>query len=259
LQQERERPRPADLAGVVLSAGAGTRLRPLTYRRPKVLCPVDNVPLVDWALDRLTPVTASVAVNVSHGRDLLVAHLEGRVHLSFEEPEPLGTAGALGALRDWIGGRPVVVVNGDTWCPGSVTPLLDGWDGARCRVLLAAEPGRTAAFAAGVRVAGALLPWPDVAALEPEPSGLFDVWTRAAAAGRLDAVAYTGPFADCGTPAAYLDANLTASGGESVIGDGAVVEGEVIQSVVWPGAIVRRGERLVRSVRAGTRLTVAVR
>jgi NDP-sugar pyrophosphorylase family protein len=259
LHGERDGGPSDDIVGVVLAAGAGTRLRPLTYRRPKVLCPVDNVPLVDWALERLAPVTASVAVNVHHGRDLLVAHLGDRVHLSFEEPAPLGTAGALGALRDWIAGRPVVVLNGDTWCPGRLSPLLDGWDGTRCRVLVATEPGARAAFGPGVRVAGALLPWPDVAALEAVPSGLFDVWMQTAAAGRLDAVAYAGPFADCGTPAAYLDANLTASGGESVIGDGAVVEGDVIQSVVWPGAVVERGERLVRSVRAGTRLTVAVR
>jgi MobA-like NTP transferase domain len=247
------------IAGVVLSAGAGTRLRPLTNRRPKVLCPVNNVPLVDWALDRLAPVTDSIAVNVHHGRDLLVGHLEGRVHLSFEDPEPLGTAGALGALREWIDGRPVVVLNGDTWCPGAIQPLLDGWDGARCRVLVATEPGEKATFRPGVRIAGALFPWPDVAALEPEPSGLFAVWTNASAEGRLDAIAYASLFADCGTPAAYLEANLTASGGESVVGDGAVVEGELIESVVWPGAIVYRGERLERSVRAGTRLTVAVR
>ncbi|MGN6693052.1 MAG: sugar phosphate nucleotidyltransferase, partial [Aquihabitans sp.] len=44
-----------DLAGVVLAAGAGTRLRPLTIERPKALCPVADVPLVDLALDRLRP------------------------------------------------------------------------------------------------------------------------------------------------------------------------------------------------------------
>jgi hypothetical protein len=43
-----------DLAGVALAAGLGTRLRPLTYLRPKALCPVGGVPLVDLALDRLS-------------------------------------------------------------------------------------------------------------------------------------------------------------------------------------------------------------
>ncbi len=45
------------LAGVVLAAGAGTRLRPLTALRPKALCPVGTVPLLDLALARLAPLT----------------------------------------------------------------------------------------------------------------------------------------------------------------------------------------------------------
>src|SRR3546814_7155381 len=81
------------LAGVVLAAGAGTRLRPLTLLRPKVLCPVGNVPLIDLALARLGSV-GSVAVNVHHGRAMLDAHLDPGVHRSYEE-SLLGTAGAL--------------------------------------------------------------------------------------------------------------------------------------------------------------------
>ena len=61
------------LAAVVLAAGAGARLRPLTRIRPKALCPVANVPLVDGAIDRARHVTPSVAVNVHHGRALLEA------------------------------------------------------------------------------------------------------------------------------------------------------------------------------------------
>jgi MurNAc alpha-1-phosphate uridylyltransferase len=64
---------------------------------------------------------------------------------------------------------------------------------------------------------------------------------------------------DCGTPQDYLAANLAWSGGVSVIGAGAVVAGEVVESVVWPDAVVRAGERLVRCIRAGDRITVAVR
>src|SRR3546814_13342689 len=88
------------LAGVVLAAGAGTRLRPLTLLRPKVLCPVGNVPLIDLALARLGSV-GSVAVNVHHGRAMLDAHLDPGVHRSYEE-SLLGTAGALGQLRGWL-------------------------------------------------------------------------------------------------------------------------------------------------------------
>src|SRR5687768_3035588 len=90
------------VAGVVLAAGRGERLRPLTTIRPKPLCPVAGVPLVDLALARLAGSVGGVAVNVHHGRALMEAHLTGRVHLSAEVDEPLGTAGALGQLRGWI-------------------------------------------------------------------------------------------------------------------------------------------------------------
>src|SRR3954469_6391145 len=90
------------MAGVVLAAGAGSRLRPLTLVRPKPLCPVGGVPLVDLALARLAPVGGERAVNVHHGREAMEAHLRGRVHLSVERERALGTAGALGALRDWL-------------------------------------------------------------------------------------------------------------------------------------------------------------
>src|SRR5205085_7317613 len=99
------------IAGVVLGAGLGLRLKPLTSLRPKVLCPVGDRPLVDHALGRFAGVTDSLAVNVHFHRPLLEAHLRGRVHLSLEEDEPLGTAGAIGWLREWIDHRPVLVVN----------------------------------------------------------------------------------------------------------------------------------------------------
>src|SRR5690349_11462357 len=112
-------PEDAAVAAVVLAAGAGTRLRPLTLVRPKPLCPVGDRPLVDWAVERagaLVGAAAAVAVNVHHGRALLEPHLAALgVHVSVEEGEALGTAGALGQLRPWLDGRAVVVLNGDTW------------------------------------------------------------------------------------------------------------------------------------------------
>ena len=59
------------LAGVVLAAGPGTRLLPLTRLRPKALCPVANVALVDLALARARSATADVAANVHHHREML--------------------------------------------------------------------------------------------------------------------------------------------------------------------------------------------
>ncbi len=246
------------MAGVALAAGAGERLRPLTRRRAKALCPVGDTLLVDHALERLRSVTESVAVNVHHHREQMEAHLAGRVHLSFEEPEALGTAGALGALREWIDGRPALVVNSDAWCPGPLRSFVAGWDGEGVRIL-SPEAGP---FSPTTPVAAALLPWADVAPLAAVPSGLYEsVWRSAADAGRVEVVALdeTTPFVDCGTPRDYLDANLLWSDGESVIGPGALVEGTVERCVLWPGVTVAPHEQLVDAVRAADGMTVLVR
>jgi MurNAc alpha-1-phosphate uridylyltransferase len=243
------------VAGVVLAAGLGERLRPLTVLRPKALCPVANVPLVDLAMARLTPTVGAVAVNVHHHRAALEDHLAGLAHCSVED-ELLGTAGALGKLRGWLEGRAAIVVNADTWCPGGVEPLLEGWDGERIRVLVA---GGDQLEATSV-VAGAVLPWAELARLEPVPSWLYrDSWLPALEAGRLEVVRYEEPVIDCGTPAGYLRANLTANGGASVVAEGAVVEGELVRSVVWSGARVRPGEVVVDGIRYERERTVFVR
>lgn len=261
-------------AGVVLAAGAGTRLRPLTRLRPKALCPVGAVPLVDLALARVAPACSAVAVNVHHGRALLEAHLADRpgVHLSIEEERALGTAGALGLLRDWLDGRPALVVNADTWCHPDLAAFVEGWDGERVRVLVHGD-----GFGPAAGIAASLLPWREVRRLEPVPSGLYErCWAPAAAAGRLDVSVHDGPFVDCGTPAAYLRANLLAAaeaGGSiiatgasvqglvesSVVGAGAVVAGTLRCSVVWDGVEVGAGEVLDHAVRADRRLTLLIR
>jgi NDP-sugar pyrophosphorylase family protein len=244
------------VAGVVLAAGAGTRLRPLSLLRPKALCPVGNVPLVDLAIERAHTVTADVAVNVHHGRDAMVEHLAGRVHLSVEEREALGTAGALGPLRDWLGGRAAVVLNADAWCPGSLAPLLEGWDGERVRLLLVGDDALTPTSA----VAAALIPWRAIAPLEARPSGLYEVvWRPAQEAGELEVVRHDGPFVDCGTPGQYLAANLASNGGESVVHPGALVAGSIDRCVVWDGAEVRAEESLCEAIRPATGITILVR
>ena len=75
-----------ELAGVVLAAGAGDRLWPLTRHLPKALCPVGTSPLVDHAIGRARSVATDVAVNVHHGRAALLVHLGDRVHVQVEEP-----------------------------------------------------------------------------------------------------------------------------------------------------------------------------
>ena len=242
-----------DLAGVVLAAGFGTRLRPLTALRPKPLCPVANVALVDHAISRLRDVGADVAVNVHHHRGQMEQHLTPTgVHISVEEDRPLGTAGAVGNLRSWIDDRPTIVTNADSWHPGGVGALLEGWDGERIRLFVVEDEGR-ADFGTW-RMAGTSLmpPW-SVAALQAEPGGLYEVlWSDAHRDGKLELVPLGRTFVACDTPTDYLRANLCASGGESVVAAGAVVDGAIERCVVWDGAAVHAGERLVECVRAGT-------
>jgi hypothetical protein len=148
------------------------------------------------------------------------------------------------------------VVNADAWCPGSLEPFVDGWDGERIRLLI---PGGDE-LRPDSRIAGALMPWTDVAALEPEPSGLFEVsWRAAHTAGRLEVVRHDGQFIDCGTAQEYLEANLLSSGGESVVEPGAVVEGTIDRCVVWSDARVHAGESLTRCIRARGGITVVPR
>jgi NDP-sugar pyrophosphorylase family protein len=257
------------LVGVVLAAGSGTRLQPLTWLRPKALCPVGTVPLVDLALRRVaTAVTdpGGVAVNLHHRAAQLDAHLPRAVHRSWERPEALGTAGALGLLRPWIDGRPVLVTNADAWITGATGPDVDlrsfvaDWDRDRVRLLCVATDGP--ADFGDLRYCGvALLPAAMVARLRAEPTGLYEVlWRAEHAAGRLDLVVHPGRFVDCGTPADYLAANLAASGGASVVDPSALVGRDAVveRSVVWDHSEVRPGEHLVDAVRAGAR-TLLVR
>ncbi|MEV4482165.1 nucleotidyltransferase family protein [Micromonospora coxensis] len=273
------------MCAVVLAAGEGTRLRPLTARVPKALCPVGNVPLLDRALARLAGLGLAgpgrVAVNACYLADQVVAHVGDRAHLSVEPGDPLGTAGGLGNLRDWIDGRGVLVGNADAYladphaAPGpDVAALLDGWDGHGVRLLgqPAADPAAPGTFAGHVFTGFSLLPWRLVRELPPTFGDLVrTVWRPAEAAGALEVVAYPGTFYDTGTPGDYLAANLHAAGDgalidpaatvtgrvrRAVVGAGAVVHGDVERVVVWPGATVGPHERLRDVIRAGDDLTV---
>lgn len=249
---------PAPLAGVALAAGAGTRLHPLTLLRPKPLCPVGDRPLLEWALDALVPATPEVAVNVHHDREQveeLLSSSRHPVHVSVEHDRPLGTAGAIGHLRDWLGGRGALVVNSDTWHDADLRRFVRGWDGERVRVLTTTR----GPFGPGSSVVASIVPWWAAQRLDAEPAGLWEaLWGAEVEAGRLETVHHAGTAIDCGTPADYLRANLAWSGGAPVVGEGATVEGTLVRSVVWPGSHVGPTEVLVDAIRAGSR-TVLVR
>lgn len=255
------------LCAVVLAAGEGLRLRPLTLLRPKPLCPVDNVTLLDRTLRRLADAGLAgpdrVAVNACHLADQIVPHVGDRATVSVEPPPALGTGGALALLRRWIDGRDVLVCNGDGYLADPADGgLADLVAGRRDRVRLVTVPDGARGDFGDRRFAGAsLLPAAEVAALPDGRSELFRVWRRAEAVGTLDLVDHPGTFLDCGTPRDYLAANLHASGGASVLAPDAVVAGDVRECVLWPGAVVPAGERLVRAIRAvgpDGPLTVAV-
>lgn len=253
-----------DLAGIALAAGEARRLFPLSAVLPKPLCPVGNVALVHQALDRLVDAGAEPAVNVHHHAELIAASVQGRAHVSHEVDEALGTAGGVGNLARWIDGRPVLVVNADTWTLGSAAPLLEDWDGERVRVLV---PGG-GAFTPRSAVTGTLLPWSVVSTLPTTPSGLYEtVWRDAAATGRLEVVADPSEHRDCGTIGRLLEANMAAIAAEdlesiidpgaevsgsvrsSVVAGGALVEGSVEHCVLGPGTSVAPGEALRNAIR----------
>lgn len=246
------------IAGVVLAAGEGRRLRPLTFVRPKPLCPVANVPLIDLALERARSVTSSIAVNVHHGRAQMEAHLATQpdVHASVEEERALGTAGALGHLKEWLADRPALVLNADAWCPGSLADFAAGWDRERVRLLLVGDDELTPRS----RLAGALMPSAELAKLTDEPMGLYEAsWRAAQHRGELEVVRHDGPFVDCGTPRDYLSANLAANDGKTVVGEGAEVHGTADRCVIWPGAVVWPDEHLIDAIRYTDTGTVLIR
>ena len=108
---------------VVLAAGLGTRLRPLTLVRPKPLLPVWGTSLLERALRRLERWgVEEIAVNAHYLAPqirMFAAERKGKAKLIVaEEPEILGTGGVLNPLRVWLGGDPFWLVNSDVIAEG---------------------------------------------------------------------------------------------------------------------------------------------
>ncbi len=102
---------------MVLAAGYGTRLKPLTDALPKPLVPVAGRPMIDYALEKLQAHgVREIVINVSHLKDQLVTHLAARRNLAItisEEAEPLETGGGLKKAQSLLGNEPVFVINSD--------------------------------------------------------------------------------------------------------------------------------------------------
>ncbi|MFO0996876.1 MAG: nucleotidyltransferase family protein [Alphaproteobacteria bacterium] len=129
---------------MLLAAGRGERLRPLTDRCPKPLVDVGGQTLIGRILDRLDEVgTERVVVNLHHLGDMIEAHLAGRPRPQIvfsREVELLETGGGTKKALSLLGPAPFFAINGDVlWFDGQVpalTRLTSAWDGERMDALL---------------------------------------------------------------------------------------------------------------------------
>jgi MurNAc alpha-1-phosphate uridylyltransferase len=233
------RPEPGGVVpktAMVMAAGLGKRMRPLTATRPKPLVEVAGKPLIDHVFDRLRASGVERAVvNVHYLADALEAHLQNRVTgidiaVSDERGRLMETGGGLVQARDLIGDAPFLVVNSDNlWVDGpsdAIKMLAARWDEATMDALLLMVPLARAnhhgglgdfRLAADGRILGRRLPgrlapfvYTGVQILSPRviadwPEGPFSTmvfWQRAIAAGRAYGLVHQGLWFDVGTPAA---------------------------------------------------------
>lgn len=228
------RPRRA----MVLAAGLGTRMRPLTDALPKPLITVDGRALIDHVLDRLAAACVETAiVNVHYLADAIERHLAGRraprVVISDERDALLDTGGGLARALPRLGDAPFYLMNSDTVWIDAAPPNLDrlavAFDATRMDALLLLAPTQGSigyagrgdfTMAADARLARrgkgdvAAFVYAGAAILTPAfcagaPAGAFSMnrlFDRAIAAGRLFGLALTGQWMHVGTPEAIAAA-----------------------------------------------------
>jgi len=222
---------------MVLAAGLGTRMRPLTDATAKPLLPLGGRPLIDHTLDHLAEAGVhAVVVNAFWQADRLAAHLAGRTLpriILRRETTLLDTGGGVRAALDQLGEAPFYVVNGDAFWLNGPRPALT-------RLAEAFEPGRLDAVLLVYRTAhvhaevgfgdfmvdklGALrrrgerevapYVYAGVQVVSPglfeaSPDGPFSMnllWDRAIAADRARAVVHDGLWFHLSTPGDLSDA-----------------------------------------------------
>jgi MurNAc alpha-1-phosphate uridylyltransferase len=118
------------MKAMLLAAGRGERLRPLTDRIPKPLVPVAGKPLIAWHLERLAASGCrEVVANVSHLGQQIVDYVGDGERFNLcvrfsREAEPLETAGGIAQALPLLGREPFLLVNGDIYCEIDFRPLL---------------------------------------------------------------------------------------------------------------------------------------
>lgn len=222
---------------MLLAAGRGTRMQPLTDRTAKALVPVQGKPLIDWSLERLEAVgVTDIVVNLHHFAAKVEAHLRRRWRggLRFSpETTLLETGGGVKQALPLLGEAPFFVINADTiWLDGQIPALrrlADQFDAERMDALLLCAP---TVLAVGYEGPGDFVMAPDgrlarrpkrevapfvygsVQLVSPRlfadaPEGPFStnlLWDRAIEQGRLYGLRHDAPWFEVGRPAAIGEA-----------------------------------------------------
>jgi MurNAc alpha-1-phosphate uridylyltransferase len=224
----------SDLASdcaMVMAAGMGKRMRPLTASQPKPLVRVAGKPLIDYALDRLSDAgVGRVVVNVHYLADALEAHLKDRskpaVTISDERDELLETGGGMVKAQDQLA-DPFFCLNADNiWLDGPRNAFHDlsaRWNADEMDALLLVVPHSRAINFTGQgdfhmdaagrlsrRITGRVAPFIYTGIqllshrlLRDAPEGKFStnvLWSRAIEEGRLFGTSFTGQWFEVGTP-----------------------------------------------------------
>jgi N-acetyl-alpha-D-muramate 1-phosphate uridylyltransferase len=222
---------------MVLAAGLGLRMRPLTETMPKPLIPVGGKPLIDWGLDALERRGVEMAVvNVHHLAGQMIAHLADRarphVVVSDERDALLDSGGGIVKALPFLGEEPFFILNADTfWIDRSednLGRLALAWDADRMDILiLLADPKsatghtgkldfvmreegrlmRAGASETGFIYAGAAILHPRLlVGARAEPHSLNHYFDEAIAAGRMFGLPLEGRWITVGTPDAIAPA-----------------------------------------------------
>jgi len=124
---------------LVLAAGEGTRLRPLTLDRPKPMLPINGKPLLEYTVEWLCRHgITEIAINLYYRPEAIVNHFGNGsamgVHIVYSYENPiLGTAGAARKLNGFLGGGPLVMVYGDVLTNMNLSALIAFHEQARAR------------------------------------------------------------------------------------------------------------------------------
>ena len=220
---------------MIMAAGKGTRMMPLTADRPKPLVEVGGVALLDHVLDHLRDAgVGKIVVNAHYRADQVEAHLAAHatdfdVSISDERELLRDTGGGLVQALPMISDDPFICVNADNWWTNdgqnAISRLMAQWDAARMDVLMLLVPLATAYNSQGIgdfnmdadgrlsrRLGDAPAPyvWTGIQLLSKKlivdpPSDVFSTnvfWDRAIADGRCMGLVHEGMWFDVGYPAA---------------------------------------------------------